>query len=557
MAISVAVAGMGYWGKNLVRNFHQLGVLHSICDSEPGREKVIHETYPDVSFSQNFDNILNDDSMDAVAIATPAATHYHLVKQSLNAGKDVFVEKPLALSTTEGEELVKLAKDTKRILMVGHILLYHPAIRKLTEIVKNGDLGQIRYVYSNRLSMGKIRTEENILWSFAPHDISVILRLLGEYPETLACRGGGYISQDVSDVTISTMNFPSGVRGHIFVNWLHPFKEQRLVVVGSEKMAVFEDTAEKKLRLYPHQVEWKDRVPTAIKGEPIDVDLPEEEPLKNECQHFIDSVSKRSNPLSDGEEGLRVLSILNLFQESLEEDGVPKNTNQPVSVKGKDDKPYFVHPTAVVDEPCEIGEGTKIWHFGHVMKNAKIGKKCVFGQNCNVDSGVIVGDNVKVQNNVSLYTGLIVEDDVFLGPSCVLTNVTNPRSQVIRHSLYEKTVLRRGCSIGANATVVCGITVGRYAFIGAGAVVPKDVPDYALMMGVPARQVGWVSRHGLPLKEADADGIYTCPESGLRYQEKEKGVLRCLDLDEDKPLPENLSKGKDFYDDLVHGKRLT
>lgn len=221
------------------------------------------------------------------------------------------------------------------------------------------------------------------------------------------------------------------------------------------------------------------------------------------------------------------------------------------------DKKYFVHETAVVDDPVEIGDGTRIWHFSHVMPDVKIGKKCVFGQNTNIDRGVIIGNNVKVQNNVSLYTGLIIEDDVFLGPSCVLTNVTNPRSQINRHSLYEKTYLKKGCSIGANATVVCGITVGRYSFVGAGTVVTKDVPDYALVVGVPGKQVGWVSRHGLPLKDADENGIFTCPESGLQYQEVKPGTMKCLNLDEEAELPEEMKSGERFYDDLVHGKRLT
>jgi UDP-2-acetamido-3-amino-2,3-dideoxy-glucuronate N-acetyltransferase len=215
---------------------------------------------------------------------------------------------------------------------------------------------------------------------------------------------------------------------------------------------------------------------------------------------------------------------------------------------------YFKHDSAYVDEPCEIGEGTKIWHFCHIMKNAKIGKDCIFGQNCHVANDVVIGSNVKVQNNVSIYTGTTIENDVFLGPSCVLTNVTNPRSQVNRHGLFEKTLLRRGCSIGANATVVCGVTVGRYAFIAAGAVVSKDVPDYALMVGVPARQTGWMSRHGVRLPPADAGGIMLCPESGLRYRELENGILRCLDLDEESPLPEDLCVGQRCYDDIVHGR---
>ncbi|MCG3174840.1 MAG: UDP-4-amino-4-deoxy-L-arabinose--oxoglutarate aminotransferase [Myxococcota bacterium] len=210
-------------------------------------------------------------------------------------------------------------------------------------------------------------------------------------------------------------------------------------------------------------------------------------------------------------------------------------------------RPYFAHESAYVDEPCEIGEGTKIWHFCHVLKNARIGRNCVLGQNVSIADGVVIGDRVKIQNNVSVYTGTVIEDEVFLGPSCVLTNVTNPRSQVNRHSLYEKTLIRRGASIGANATIVCGTTIGRYAFIAAGAVVAKDAPDYALMAGVPARQIGWMSRHGHRLTHHDADGVYTCPESGFRYKVQE-GVMRCLDLDEEAPLPENLSKGEVSYD---------
>jgi UDP-2-acetamido-3-amino-2,3-dideoxy-glucuronate N-acetyltransferase len=211
---------------------------------------------------------------------------------------------------------------------------------------------------------------------------------------------------------------------------------------------------------------------------------------------------------------------------------------------------YFVHESSYVDEGAEIGKGTKIWHFSHILRGAKIGEYCNLGQNVSIAGGTVIGNHVKVQNNVSVYEGTVIEDDVFLGPSCVLTNVTNPRSQVLRKSLYEKTLIRRGASIGANATVVCGITIGRYAFIAAGAVIAKDVPDYALMIGVPARQKGWMSRHGHVLKDPDPEGIYACPESGLRYKEVDQGILRCLDLDEDAPLPEALATGKVFYRDL-------
>jgi len=209
---------------------------------------------------------------------------------------------------------------------------------------------------------------------------------------------------------------------------------------------------------------------------------------------------------------------------------------------------YYVHESAYVDDGAEIGARSKIWHFAHVMSGATLGEGCILGQNVMIGSGVSLGDNVKIQNNVAVYTGVTVEDDVFLGPSCVLTNVTNPRSQVVRRSLYEETRLRRGATIGANATVVCGITVGRYAFVAAGGLVAKDVPDYALMVGVPARRVGWMSRHGHRLSEPTPEGLLICPESGYRYREIEAEILRCLDLDEEEPLPAELAVGERTYD---------
>ncbi len=218
---------------------------------------------------------------------------------------------------------------------------------------------------------------------------------------------------------------------------------------------------------------------------------------------------------------------------------------------------YYAHASSYVDEGAAIGTGTKIWHFSHVLSGAKIGERCNLGQNVSVAGGTRIGNNVKVQNNVSIYEGTVIEDDVFLGPSCVLTNVTNPRSQVVRRNLYEKTLLRRGCTIGANATIVCGITIGRYAFIAAGSVVAKDVADYALVVGVPARQKGWMSRHGHILKNPDAEGVMTCPESGLRYQLHPEGrgqtasaILRCLDLDEEDPLPAEMAVGQHAYDEF-------
>ncbi len=211
---------------------------------------------------------------------------------------------------------------------------------------------------------------------------------------------------------------------------------------------------------------------------------------------------------------------------------------------------YFVHESACVDESCQIGKGTKIWHFSHVMADASLGEKCILGQNVHVAGGVVIGNNVKIQNNVSIYSGTIIEDNVFLGPSCVLTNVSNPRAEIVRHSLYEKILIRRGATIGANATIVCGIELGRYCFIAAGAVVTKDVPDYALMIGSPARQKGWISRHGIPLKNPDGQGVMICAESGFHYKQVQPGVLKCLNLDEEKPLPAEMAIGKKPYRQL-------
>ena len=312
--VNVAVAGMGYWGKNLVRNFYELGALAAVCDSNAAVEKSCADQYKNVRFCREFGEVLSDPAIGAVALATPAVSHYEMAKAALAAGKDVFVEKPLAIHVGQGRQLVELAEARHRILMVGHILRYHPAILKLQDLIRSGALGKIQCLYSNRLNIGKIRTEENILWSFAPHDISVMLALLGEVPSRVSSQGGAYLNRTVFDVTVSQFEFPSGVHAHIFVSWLHPFKEQRLVVVGSEKMAVFDDTAEHKLVLYPHKVEWKNRVPTAVKANAEIVELEDREPLKAECQHFLDCVQSRTVPLTDGREGLRVLEVLDACQ---------------------------------------------------------------------------------------------------------------------------------------------------------------------------------------------------------------------------------------------------
>jgi len=520
MSTSVAVVGCGYWGKNLVRVFSELGALGCVCEKDVSRHEQLVYSGDPPQFTDSLDDVLSNPNLQAVAIATPAATHFDVVQRCLEAGKDVFVEKPLALTAAEGTVLVELARKKSRILMVGHILLYHPAIIKLRELIGQGELGKIRYCYSNRLSMGLIRTEENILWSFAPHDISVLLHLLSEEPMEAQARGESYLTPGVVDVTLSRLKFKSGVAAHIFVSWLHPFKEQRLVVIGSEKMAVFDDTAERKLQLYPHRVDWQDRLPKAVKEEAIPVEIEKAEPLKEECRHFLHCVQTRQTPRSDGNEGLRVLRVLDTCQESLEEATSPPPQIDAVGASASQPD-YFAHETACIDLPCTIGKGTKIWHFSHITKGAIIGENCSIGQNVVVAGTAVIGDGVKIQNNVSVYDGVELGDGVFCGPSMVFTNVFNPRSEIVRKSEYRKTVVQRGVTFGANSTVVCGNSIGQYAFIGAGAVVTRDVPDFALMVGVPAKQTGWMCRCAEEKLDFDADGSATCSACGDKYELKD------------------------------------
>jgi UDP-2-acetamido-3-amino-2,3-dideoxy-glucuronate N-acetyltransferase len=515
----IACLGAGYWGKNLVRNFRDLGALAAVGEIDAERRQELAALYPDVAVLASPDEILADPEIDGIVIATPAVSHAEWVRRGLLAGKDVLVEKPLCLSPEEGEELVQLAAARGRVLMVGHLLWYHPAVLELKRLVDSGELGRLRYVYSNRLNLGKIRRQENILWSFAPHDVSVILGLLGEMPVEATAVGGNYLHDAVTDVTVSTLRFASGVRGHIFVSWLHPFKEQKLVVIGDRKMAVFDDVAPvDKLLLYPHEVTWRDGVPVASKAEAVAVPFDSVEPLRAECQHFLDCVTSRRTPRTDGAEGLRVLKVLAEFQRGLDrgQAATAPAAAAPVPAPAAE-RPYFVHASSYVDDGVEIGDGTRIWHFSHVLKNCRIGRGCNVGQNVVIGPGVTVGNNVKIQNNVSVYQGVTLEDDVFCGPSMVFTNVYNPRSEIRRMDELRPTLVRRGATIGANATIVCGVTLGEFAFIGAGAVVLEDVPDFALVAGNPARRIGWMCRcgHRIDFEQGAEQG--SCRECSRTY----------------------------------------
>jgi UDP-2-acetamido-3-amino-2,3-dideoxy-glucuronate N-acetyltransferase len=405
--------------------------------------------------------------------------------------------------------------------MVGHLLWYHPAILKLKALIEEGELGRIQYIYSNRLNLGRFRREENILWSFAPHDVSVILGLVGEMPTRIDAQGGNYLHERIADVTVSLLSFESGVKAHIFVSWLHPFKEQKLVVVGDRQMAVFDGIdGETPLKLYPHSIQWKNHLPVADPAQAKPISVTQCEPLREECRHFLECIETRQTPRTDAQEGLRVLSVLQRCQEALEA------PTRPVVPSASQSGPeYFVHPSAFIDDNVQIGKGTTIWHVSHILKNSRIGKGCRVGQNVVIGPNAEIGDGVKIQNNVSVYEGVILEDHVFCGPSMVFTNVINPRSEIQRMNELRPTLVRRGASLGANCTIVCGITVGQYAFVGAGAVVVKDVPDFALVVGNPGRVIGWMCACGNRVHFDHEDGLGKCGTCHQTYSKRGKEVV--------------------------------
>lgn len=507
---SLALIGTGQWGKNIARICNDLGVLHTICDSNEFTLDTYQKLYPTVNMTSNFQRVIDNPHIDKIMIATPAHTHFNLAKIALESGKDVFVEKPLCLDPKEGKILADLAVAKKRILMVGHLYHYHPAFIALKKLIKQGDIGELKYIAAHRLKLGKFRQEENVLWSFSPHDISVILSLaenskLMEVEST----GTAFITEGIHDIVTTTMKFSNGLKAHLFSSWVHPYKEQKIVVVGTKGMAVLDDmkSLNEKLSVTREIIELSpNNIPIAKEGKTHYVELPNAEPLQEECIHFLDCCFKRQNPTTDGYEGVRVLEVLEACQNQLQLKNPLLN--------------YFAHETAIVENGANIGENTKIWHFSNIKSGSNIGRNCNLGQNVVVFSDAHLGSNCKVQNNVSIFSGVFCEDDVFLGPSMVFTNVINPRSAVCRRGEYKKTFVRKGVTIGANATIVCGIELGEYSFIGAGAVVTKSTKPFSLMVGNPARQIGWMSRHGEKLKlplSSKKPIEALCPATGEKY----------------------------------------
>jgi len=481
----LGLVGCGYWGKNLIREFYNLGVLDTICDIDIKLLKSYQEIYPKLKITNNYDDILNDSIITAVCVSLPAEMHYKFAKRALEHNKDLYVEKQITLNINEAQELVDIAKKNNKIIMVGHILQYHSAIAKIKEYIKDGKLGKIRYITSNRLNLGKLRREENVLWSFAPHDISVILSLCNNnLPKSVQCTGKSFVTPKVHDITNSIL-FYDDIYVNINVNWLNPHKEQKMIIVGDKGMLIFDDTHPKNKLVYFDTFIDESLNINRKDGFNIELDL-SKSPLELECMHFINCCESREVPITCGEEGIRVLKVLTKLTESLLHNGESININNN----------FYAHPTATIDDIDNIGNGTKIWHYSHVSKNAYIGENCNIGQNVFIAPNTKLGNGCKIQNNVSIYSGVTCEDFVFLGPSCVLTNDINPRAEHPKNGQYLETYIEKGATIGANATIVCGNRIGKCALVGAGAVVTKNVEPYKIVVGNPAKVIGEIDDFG-------------------------------------------------------------
>ena len=506
--VKICVVGAGRWGKNHVRTLSSLGLLGGIVDPDSERLAERAAAFPETPCFSDIKQAVAH-GFDGYVVATPAQTHREIAEFLLRRDNHVLVEKPIALNTGDARLLVELAEQRGVNLMVGHVLLFHPAIRKLSELIEGGKIGKLQYIYSNRANLGTVRSEENILWSFAPHDVSIFQQLIGEEPTEVVSRGGIFIQPGIHDSTMTVLRYPNNIVAHIFVSWLHPFKEHRLVVVGSKGMISFDDASEAKhLLFYEKGIDFVRGEPTKRDGPTEVIDYERVQPLTAELEYFAARLDGSPVTIASGRSGLEVLDVLERASASLLASGNDAGASKS-TIEGR------VHETAVIDDNVEIGPGTRVWHFSHIQSGARIGRDCTLGQIVNVANNVSIGNNVKVQNNVSIYEGVTLEDHVFCGPSMVFTNVLSPRSKYPQRgsTFYAKTVIREGASLGANCTIVCGNSVGKHAFVGAGAVVTKDVPDYALVAGVPATIRGWVCECGEKLELDGGSATCSCERS--------------------------------------------
>lgn len=519
----VCVIGGGRWGQNHVRTLNELGCLGGVCDVSADSLQRYEEQYPDIPGYASLDKAI-EQGFDGFTVATPAPTHYAIAEKIMRAGFPVLVEKPLALSSEEAKALQQISRETGQQLMVGHLMLFHPAIVKIKELLDDGKIGKIQYIYSNRINLGTVRTEENILWSFAPHDISIFQYLLDAKPLEVIARGGAHLQPGVHDSTMTMLRYPGNVMCHNYVSWLHPFKEHRLVIIGSKGMLRFDDSSDEKALLYYEKgIDWVHGEPIKREGVTEAIAYGDDQALAMELGYFVENMNGEIRK-ADAQNAIEVLEVLELASQQLEDsegNGVDRSNARgatniaPTARLGDGVK---VHESAYVDDNCVIGDNTKIWHYSHVQGRARIGANCSLGQSVNVGNDVEIGNRVRIQNNVSVFEGVTIGDDVFCGPSMTFTNVLNPRANYpVGAEAYGKTLVKQGATMGAHATIVCGNTIGKHAFVAAGAVVTKDVPDHAFVIGVPARQQGWVTKGGERIPAGHL-GDFECAVSGSVYR---------------------------------------
>lgn len=577
--LDLLVVGCGKWGTNIIKTAHAMQCLAAVVDSNSSSFDKLKERFPSIEGTSMYESLseaMDKHKLAAVVVATPPSTHFKVAKHALSHGRHVFVEKPICDSTADARKLVTEARRRGCILMVDHLLQYSLPHRRLLHLVSTGYVGDVKRVRMRRVNFGTIRTVEDVLWSFCPHDLSILLALLrgpssssskapnnveskpAVHATSIACHGQFTVSDRISDYVNLFINFSSGAHAHVEASWLHPLKERQVVVYGTEGSIILNEAMPDPNLPSIQVYKWSAKrradgtaVDAKISQHQLDKYLrehPETEsvafssdsqPLRSALEHFLDCAKNSITPRTDGEEALRVLTLLNAASESIVNNGsvVPINNHSlhtdhssngnPASAEKKTPlngtkQASFIHGSAILDDGAIVGQGTKIWHFSHVMGGARIGRDCNIGQNVFIGGKAVLGHGVKVQNNVSIYDAVKIDDNVFLGPSCVLTNVKTPRSHISRKHEFLSTHVKQGVTVGANATIVCGVTLGEFSFIGAGAVVTKDVPAHSLVYGNPATIHGWVSTTGVRLVSEDNETL-KCPESNETYRLSREG----------------------------------
>ena len=512
--LRIGLVGFGRWGRNHARVLCELGVLRMICDASPDSLAEAGRLYPDVRLCSSPEAI-DPASLDGVVLASPASTHAELALLFISHKLHVMVEKPLALTLGEGRRVATAAQEAGVTLQVGHILEYHPVRDQIRGLLAEEKLGRLLSARLIRANLGTIRQVEDVLFSFAPHDIAFALELGGGLPRAVTATGLDLLARGIADTATMVLHFDAAQPFHVQIlsSWLEPRKEHRCLLVGEEGMLEWNDTAgERSLTWHRTEIVGGDENSASVRRlSEESIPLGEGEPLRAELLDFLQAIGEGTTPVAGADSALGVLAVLEACR-------ISDRQGRRVDLSELD-RDYFVHDTAEIHPDAVIGKGTSIWHHCHVMGSTVIGEGVTLGQNCFVAAQVEIGRGARIQNNVSVYEGVELGDEVFVGPSAVFTNVRYPRAFVSRKSEYEKTRVGRGATIGANATIVCGVTIGEYAFVAAGAVVTKDIPQHALVGGVPAVRSGYMCKCGERLEFSPALEA-TCHRCALRYAKR-------------------------------------